>query len=68
MGTPLQSALDVVRSNVRGQRPATKPTGPRTSSRVSADSIGWYLSTIGRVPLLTNSGGGLLALFHGSPG
>jgi RNA polymerase primary sigma factor len=53
MGTPLQSALDVVRSNVRGQRPVTKPTGSRTSSRVSADSIGWYLSTIGRVPLLT---------------
>jgi RNA polymerase primary sigma factor len=53
MGTPLQSALDVVRSNARGQRPATKTTGQRTSSRLSADSIGWYLSTIGRVPLLT---------------
>ena len=26
---------------------------PRTGGRVSADSIGWYLSTIGRVPLLT---------------
>jgi RNA polymerase primary sigma factor len=25
----------------------------RQASRVSADSIGWYLSTIGRVPLLT---------------
>ncbi|MEB3327080.1 MAG: sigma-70 family RNA polymerase sigma factor [Synechococcus sp.] len=26
---------------------------PRPGGRVSADSIGWYLSTIGRVPLLT---------------
>lgn len=53
MGTPLQSALDVVRSNAGQRRPATKATGQRTSSRLSADSIGWYLSTIGRVPLLT---------------
>ena len=53
MGTPLQSALDVVQSNVTARRPATKTTGQRTSSRLSADSIGWYLSTIGRVPLLT---------------
>jgi RNA polymerase primary sigma factor len=53
MGTPLQSALDVVRSNGRGQRPATKTAAQRTSTRPSADSIGWYLSTIGRVPLLT---------------
>ena len=30
-----------------------KPTGPRSGGRLSADSIGWYLSTIGRVPLLT---------------
>jgi len=27
--------------------------GRRTPGRMSADSIGWYLSTIGRVPLLT---------------
>ena len=53
MGTPLQSALDVVQSNAGGRRPATKTTGQRASSRLSADSIGWYLSTIGRVPLLT---------------
>ncbi len=37
-------------------RPATKPAGrssQRGSGRLSADSIGWYLSSIGRVPLLT---------------
>jgi len=28
-------------------------TGNRGSGRLSSDSIGWYLSTIGRVPLLT---------------
>ena len=32
---------------------STKPTGPRAGGRLSSDSIGWYLSTIGRVPLLT---------------
>ena len=53
MGTPLRSALDAVKSSVAGPRPATKTTGQRTSTKLSADSIGWYLSTIGRVPLLT---------------
>ncbi|MBM5801299.1 MAG: RpoD/SigA family RNA polymerase sigma factor [Cyanobacteria bacterium K_DeepCast_35m_m2_023] len=53
MGTPLQSALDVVDNNVTGRKPISKASGPRTGSRHSADSIGWYLSTIGRVPLLT---------------
>ena len=73
MGTPLQSASDVVDSNVAERSPsqlssqppslmasttAAKPAKakvvlPRTGGRVSADSIGWYLSTIGRVPLLT---------------
>ena len=53
MGTPLRSALDAVKSSVAGPRPATKTTGQRTSAKLSADSIGWYLSTIGRVPLLT---------------
>ena len=28
-------------------------TGPKAGGRLSADSIGWYLGTIGRVPLLT---------------
>ena len=37
-----------------GGKPSTsKPTGPRAGGRLSSDSIGWYLSTIGRVPLLT---------------
>ena len=33
-------------------RPASR-TAQRSSGRLSADSIGWYLSSIGRVPLLT---------------
>jgi RNA polymerase primary sigma factor len=60
----LQSALNVVDSNVSKLSPSLmatssasaskpKPTGPRSGGRLSADSIGWYLSTIGRVPLLT---------------
>jgi RNA polymerase primary sigma factor len=53
MGTPLQSALGVVDRNVPGQKPSPRPSGSRVGSKVSADSIGWYLSTIGRVPLLT---------------
>lgn len=32
---------------------AAKPAGQRSTGRLSADSIGWYLGTIGRVPLLT---------------
>lgn len=35
------------------RRPAAKPGGQRGSTRLSSDSIGWYLSSIGRVPLLT---------------
>ena len=70
MGTPLQSASDVVDSNASKPSPslmapnpvavATKSasakgraSGPKTGGRLSADSIGWYLGTIGRVPLLT---------------
>jgi RNA polymerase primary sigma factor len=64
VGTPLQSALNVVDSNSSKLSPSLmatssastakpKPTGPRAGGRLSADSIGWYLSTIGRVPLLT---------------
>ena len=30
-----------------------RTTGPKAGGRLSADSIGWYLGTIGRVPLLT---------------
>jgi len=38
-----------VRKSISGEGAA------RSSGRLSADSIGWYLSTIGRVPLLTPS-------------
>ena len=34
-------------------RTTPRNTGPRQGGRLSADSIGWYLSNIGRVPLLT---------------
>ena len=68
MGTPLQSASDVVDSNASKQSPSlmapnaaasksasakARATGPKAGGRLSADSIGWYLGTIGRVPLLT---------------
>ncbi len=57
MGTPLQSASAVADNN--GSEPAAsklekvRVSGPRAGGRLNADSIGWYLSTIGRVPLLT---------------
>jgi RNA polymerase primary sigma factor len=35
------------------QRSARSASSESRSGRLSADSIGWYLSTIGRVPLLT---------------
>ena len=55
MGTPLRSASS---SGTSGGGSASghaglKFTAQRSSARASADSIGWYLSTIGRVPLLT---------------
>ena len=71
MGTPLRSALHVLRPEgdqpmerssrsdeprqEGGGRPASAASrsAARNSGRASADSIGWYLSTIGRVPLLT---------------
>ena len=40
-------------SAASANRSATRNTGPRQGGRLSADSIGWYLSNIGRVPLLT---------------
>ncbi|MCP9900715.1 sigma-70 family RNA polymerase sigma factor [Cyanobium sp. Cruz CV13-4-11] len=62
MGTPLHSALSLLKSSADGASPSrakssggsvsTKTTA-RQGGRLSADSIGWYLSTIGRVPLLT---------------
>ena len=35
------------------RRSVAKPSAQRGSTRLSSDSIGWYLSSIGRVPLLT---------------
>jgi RNA polymerase primary sigma factor len=40
-------------SVARTNKSTTRNTGPRQGGRLSADSIGWYLSNIGRVPLLT---------------
>jgi RNA polymerase primary sigma factor len=62
MGTPLHSAPDGTGSlamSTSGAVPlsrgtsANRQTGTRQQGRLSADSIGWYLSSIGRVPLLT---------------
>ena len=62
MGTPLHSAPDGA-GRLASSRAAAAPlsrsastsrqAGTRQQGRVSADSIGWYLSSIGRVPLLT---------------
>jgi RNA polymerase primary sigma factor len=68
MGTPLHSApagqgsthpergertaLRASRATTAAQRNAARSSA-RTTGRGGADSIGWYLSTIGRVPLLT---------------
>ena len=66
MGTPLRSVPPLLRSRSEEQqivgagKPAqrsagrtTRFTAQRSQGRLSADSIGWYLGTIGRVPLLT---------------
>ncbi len=50
MGTPAQSAEG---GNSVATRQRSKVVQNRPTSRFSGDSIGWYLSTIGRVPLLT---------------
>jgi RNA polymerase primary sigma factor len=53
----MQSASGVSLVNVKKaastSASGSRSTGPRNSGRLSADSIGWYLSNIGRVPLLT---------------
>ena len=50
MGTPQ-------RARPEGKQPQARPGVGRSSNRgggrLSTDSIGWYLSNIGRVPLLT---------------
>ena len=61
MGTPLHSALTVlpgpadspVSSERSGRRSVAAIGSQRQAGRLSADTIGWYLSSIGRVPLLT---------------
>lgn len=64
MGTPLHSAppgsgpvpasaLEPAHTRPKTTLPAVQRLTARSSGRISADSIGWYLSTIGRVPLLT---------------
>jgi len=62
MGTPLHSALSLLKSSTDGASSnrakssggsVSSKTTARQGGRLSADSIGWYLSTIGRVPLLT---------------
>jgi len=65
MGSPLHSATSAAADDAdfsSPELPASPPianrraprnTGPRQGGRLSADSIGWYLSNIGRVPLLT---------------
>ena len=64
MGTPLHSAptgpgpAPASGGEPSAARPgraltAAQRAAARSNGRVSADSIGWYLSTIGRVPLLT---------------
>ena len=55
MGIPLESSGSAAKSN---QREPALPTSVRRSSgrsggRLATDSIGFYLSSIGRIPLLT---------------
>ncbi|MEB3104904.1 MAG: sigma-70 family RNA polymerase sigma factor [Cyanobacteriota bacterium] len=53
MGTPQQSARSAAPSSRSGRKALSSDAASRSGGRLSADSIGWYLSTIGRVPLLT---------------
>ncbi|MCX5930872.1 MAG: sigma-70 family RNA polymerase sigma factor [Cyanobacteria bacterium] len=53
MGTPLQSTPATGLAPKKAKT-AARAAQPKTGGgRLSADSIGWYLSNIGRVPLLT---------------
>lgn len=48
--------MDATNSTASGpsnNRTASRNGASRQGGRLSADSIGWYLSNIGRVPLLT---------------
>ena len=42
-----------VKASPKTKAASLKAANQRATGRLSADSIGWYLSTIGRVPLLT---------------
>ncbi len=42
-----------VKASPKTKAASAKAANQRATGRLSADSIGWYLSTIGRVPLLT---------------
>ena len=54
MGTPQQAAGPAASASRSGRKAlSTEASGRSAGGRLSADSIGWYLSTIGRVPLLT---------------
>ena len=52
VGTPLEEPASQAAAP-RSVSRTTARTPQRGSTRLSADSIGWYLSSIGRVPLLT---------------
>ena len=43
----------VGKGGLKAKAAASRAASQRATGRLSADSIGWYLSTIGRVPLLT---------------
>ena len=49
MGTPLEHRSEAPKPRNR----SASRSSNRGSGRLSTDSIGWYLSNIGRVPLLT---------------
>ncbi len=54
MGTPQQAARSAASNGRSGRKALSGDAAARQGGgRLSADSIGWYLSTIGRVPLLT---------------
>ena len=50
---PAPNDVNTHRSEPMNTRSAARTPRPRQGGRLSADSIGWYLSNIGRVPLLT---------------
>jgi RNA polymerase primary sigma factor len=52
MGTPPRSTSAAAAAG-GGVKPPPRVGQQRSSGRLSVDSIGWYLSNIGRVPLLT---------------